>query len=569
MATHRLALPGGFRLENYLFMQPLGKGGFGITYEARDLLLNRVVAVKELLPDGIATRVDGSTVVAQSEAHEGDWHWARDRFLKEAQVVARFRHPNIVQVHRLIEANGTVYMVMDLLDGGSYQERLDRIKREPDEASVRAVIDPLLDGLAEVHRAGLLHRDIKPDNILFNHRGEPVLADFGAAREIVGRTMALTSIITTGYSPLEQYQSKDGLQGPWTDIYALGAVMVRAITGEKPPAATDRLGKDGYERLATKSRPGFSSEFLKAVDHALRMEPKDRPQDVVAWRKVLFPPAKPAVPVIELVAPKGGERWTAGSEQKIRWKVKAPGVVSVKGIDVELWQGDQLLETLAAGVPMTASRVVWKIPAERAVAPDYHVRLVVRDEEGKAVTTCAAARFSIIPKPTPPMPDDHSGARRKDGNTGEKVAGFAFWAICLWLFLGGWKVVWTHIFPHLPQATVTWVKKEHPTWMPEGERSDLHPFPKLVVPFDSKRILSGLGTPGSGTPYPLHTWDLLNPKGTPNGSDFGFATPRSKLNGLLSGNALLMQSPSPSPAPDMRAPLRFGTTPYPFSSPHH
>jgi serine/threonine protein kinase len=547
MATHRLALPAGFRLENYLFMDTLGKGGFGITYQARDLLLNRVVAVKELLPDGIATRVDGSTVVAQSEAHESDWRWARDRFLKEAQVVASFRHPNIVNVHRLIEANGTVYMVMDLLDGGSYQARLDRIKREPDEARVRAVIDPLLDGLVEVHRAGMLHRDIKPDNILFNHRGEPVLADFGAAREIVGRTMALTSIITTGYSPLEQYQSKDGLQGPWTDIYALGAVMVRAITGEKPPAATDRLGKDTYERLAAKPRPGFSAEFLKAVDHALRMEPKDRPQEGGMWRRALFPPAKSGAPVLALVAPKGGERWTAGSEQKIRWKVKAPGMVSIKGVDVELWHGDQLVETLQVGVGMANSQVAWKIPADQAIGSDYHVKLVVRGEEGRAVTTSAAGRFSIVSKPTP-QPGSHQAPTRRNEDTGEKILAGIFWLACLWLIFGGWRVVWTHVFPHLPQAAITWVNKQHPTWAPGSQWPDLSGLKGLKL--DTTKGWDAFSTPGLNSPFPTQTSGLIKPSNSPSITfgDLGLRTPQPTPRGFF-GNTLLTKSPAPSVSP--------------------
>jgi len=282
MEEHRLALPAGFRIENYEIQAVLGKGGFGITYVAYDWTLGRHMAIKELLPDTIATRIDGSTVVAMGPAHEESWQWARERFVEEARILAGFRHPNIIAVHRLIEANGTVYLVMDHLEGESYEARLRRIGREPNQASLMAVIGPLLDGLQEVHAAGLLHRDIKPENILFDKRGNPVLIDFGAARSSVGATMTMTSIVTHGYSPAEQYQTK-GKMGPWTDIYAVAAVMCRAITGEKPMVASDRLMEDEFQWLSYRQISGFSEPFLQAVDWSLRVRPEERPTTIHAW----------------------------------------------------------------------------------------------------------------------------------------------------------------------------------------------------------------------------------------------------------------------------------------------
>jgi serine/threonine protein kinase len=158
MEEHRLALTPGYRIENHEIQAVLGKGGFGITYAAFDWTLQRHMAIKELLPDSIATRVNGSTVVPQSASFQENWEWARERFLDEARVLAGFSHPAIVGVHRLIEANGTVYMVMEYVDGESYEARLRRIGREPDQASLMAVIGPVLDGLSEVHAKGLLHR---------------------------------------------------------------------------------------------------------------------------------------------------------------------------------------------------------------------------------------------------------------------------------------------------------------------------------------------------------------------------------------------------------------------------
>jgi len=287
MEEHRLALTPGYQIEHFRIESILGKGGFGITYVALDLQLGKRVAIKELLPDSIATRVDGSTVVPQSASLQENWEWARERFLDEARVLAGFSHPAIVGVHRLIEENGTVYMVMDFVDGESYEARLRRIGVEPDQSSLMAVIGPILDGLSEVHEKGLLHRDIKPENILINRRGQPVLIDFGSARLSVGATMTMTSIVTHGYSPIEQYQTK-GRMGAWTDIYALGAVMCRAITGEKPPVASDRIMDDDFEWLSYRQLTGISPKCLQAVDWSLRVRPEQRPKSISEWEAQLL-----------------------------------------------------------------------------------------------------------------------------------------------------------------------------------------------------------------------------------------------------------------------------------------
>ena len=286
MQEHRLALKSGYQLDYFRIESVLGKGGFGITYLAVDLRLGKRVAIKELLPDTIATRVEGYTVVPQSSALEENWQWARERFLEEARVLAGFSHPAIVGVHMLLEAHATVYMVMDYVEGESYEGRLKRIGREPDQNTLMSVLGPILDGLEEVHAKGLMHRDIKPENILINSRGQPVLIDFGSARESVGKTMTMTSIVTHGYSPIEQYQTK-GRMGPWTDIYAMGAVMCRAMTGEKPPVAADRIDEDEFAWLTYRELPGFNEKFKQAVDWALRVKVQERPKSVAEFRAQL------------------------------------------------------------------------------------------------------------------------------------------------------------------------------------------------------------------------------------------------------------------------------------------
>jgi serine/threonine protein kinase/TPR repeat protein len=286
MDPHRLALPVGFQIDHFRIDGVLGKGGFGITYLAVDLQLGKRVAIKELLPDTIATRIKGLTVAPHSAGMQESWEWARERFLEEARTLATFSHPAIVGVHRLIEANGTVYMVMDYVEGESYEARLKRIGTEPDQASLMAVIGPILSGLEEVHAHGLLHRDIKPENILIDRRGQPILIDFGSARESVGKTMTMTSIVTHGYSPIEQYQTK-GRMGPWTDIYAIAAVMCRAITGEKPPVATDRLVADDFGWLSQLNVTAFSLEFRRAIDRGLAIRTENRPTSLREWHSLV------------------------------------------------------------------------------------------------------------------------------------------------------------------------------------------------------------------------------------------------------------------------------------------
>ena len=284
---HRLALPAGYQLGKYRFREVLGSGGFGITYLAEDGSLGRRVAIKELLPNDIATRIDGTTVVAKTKSEESNLAWARERFVEEGRALAACDHPNVINVYELIEANGTAYMVTKFEDGRSLADWLRELGRAPDEAELRGILLPLLSGLEKVHRAGFLHRDIKPENIYLTDDGRPLLLDFGSARQaITDHSAAMTSIVTSGYAPFEQYH-EDGKQGAWSDIYALGAVMYRAITGKKPADATRRLKNDPCVKLAKTQAGAYKPQFLNAIDKALAVEAADRPQSVTAWRQMI------------------------------------------------------------------------------------------------------------------------------------------------------------------------------------------------------------------------------------------------------------------------------------------
>lgn len=292
---HLLALPAGYRLRQYEIVKMLGAGGFGITYLAHDTTLDRTVAIKEYLPSDVALRTSDSHVTAKSSSSNDDFHWGLTRFLEEARILAKFRHRNIVEVIQIFEANQTAYIVMDFIEGDSLSAAIERDApmREPD---VRKLMGPMLEGLKRVHELGFLHRDIKPGNIILRANGDPVLIDFGAARQALeAKSRSLTSVVTEGYAPIEQYASS-GNQGPWTDMYALAAVAYKCFTGRTPVAATMRLRNDPLEPLEKVAAARASESFLRAIDWALAPDERDRPQTIDQWVASFDPNAQTSAP---------------------------------------------------------------------------------------------------------------------------------------------------------------------------------------------------------------------------------------------------------------------------------
>ncbi len=285
---YRQALRAGARLLWYEIVSVLGQGGFGITYFARDTNLDQPVAIKEYLPVDIARRGEEGAVEPRAADDAELYEQGKSRFLAESRTLSRFDHPNIVRVYSVFEANNTAYMVMRYEDGESLNDILVR-EGTLEQVQILAIAKPLLHGLAQIHSAGYIHRDVQPGNIYLRRDGSPVLIDFGAARENSGKPRTMTILVAPGYAPIEQYYAHGQEQGPWTDIYGLGATLYRAIAGVAPIDAIERsrgiLGstRDVLVPAIVAGHGRYSESLLRAIDHALMFNERDRPQSATEW----------------------------------------------------------------------------------------------------------------------------------------------------------------------------------------------------------------------------------------------------------------------------------------------
>jgi WD40 repeat protein/serine/threonine protein kinase len=293
--TNLIALPTGTELVgDYRIQRVLGAGGFGVTYLADELALSRVVTIKEYFPSDFAARAGGIEAAPRSSDCAGDFKWGLDRFIEEAQTLARFDHPNIVRVYRYFRANSTGYMVLQFEEGQSLKSWLKGLSRAPRQKEIDGIVAPLLDALELIHKADFLHRDIAPDNIIVRKDGVPVLIDFGSARgEIAAHSRTVSALVKPGYSPYEQYAETSRQQGPWSDIYALAATLYHAITGKRPPDSPSRMLKDEYVPARDAAVGAYRANFLKAIDRALILSVDARPQSVAIWRAELLAPDAP------------------------------------------------------------------------------------------------------------------------------------------------------------------------------------------------------------------------------------------------------------------------------------
>ncbi len=287
----------------YVIERFLNSGGFGITYLAKDSL-DRSVVIKECFPGSFCRR-SNTIVGARSRAHQNEFKSIVKLFVQEARSLSKLKHPNIVGVHQVFEDNDTAYMALDYVEGNDLLDILEDPKRELGPEQIQHIMAKILDAVAFIHDQGVLHRDISPDNILIDSNDNPVLIDFGAAREEAtkaSRVLSALRVVKDGYSPQEFYiQGSD--QAPSSDLYALGASFFHLITGETPPNSQNRLAaiaagdKDPYQNLAGRV-DGYDKGFLEAIDKALNVFPKDRIQSAADWLKMIGP-IKPAATVAD------------------------------------------------------------------------------------------------------------------------------------------------------------------------------------------------------------------------------------------------------------------------------
>ena len=395
MADHLYALPQGYRLESYEFREVLSLGRYGIKYTATNHENGAAVAIKEYLPDGVAVRQqDGVEVLPKSSTEKANFDAGLARFVEEAHMQARIRHPVLVRTHRSLRANGTAYMVMDYVEGTTLSAELARRGTLP-EQTLLAIVHPILNALEKVHDIGFVHQDIRPGQIILRADGSPVLLELGLGRRTLGAARQAFAGKATeiglvspaaGYAALEQYSHRSRL-GPWTDIYALGAVLYHCACGHPPPDAPGRIIQDEYEPVGRAAKGSYGERTLAAIESALAMSAAARPRSIAAWRTKFTGtagggrPGSAAHP--RRLAARGGARPPGGSSRAAqgrgsRWLIPALGavaiVVGLTWLDVGVLPDDtkpvRPPPPAAANVASPAGLAVYTTPAGAEVLLD-------------------------------------------------------------------------------------------------------------------------------------------------------------------------------------------------------
>ena len=346
----------GTRLAEFEITGVIGEGGFGIVYLALDHALQRTVAIKEYMPAALAARGADFSVAVRSRRHGEAFEAGLRSFINEARLLAQFEHSGLIKVHRFWEQHQTAYMAMRYYEGQTFKDAIRQRPELVNEAWLKAILKPILEGLDALYQANILHRDISPENIMLQPNGDVVLLDFGAARRIVtGLTQSLTVILKPGYAPVEQYADDNAMtQGPWTDIYSLSAVMYAAISGKPPPAAVARMLSDPIEALQAGDHPGFCQDFLNAINRGLAVRPEERPQTIAEFAALLgldmnmtnraqaptpaAPPAKPRRKAWPLLAGAGAVVLAIGAVMANRPAAPPPVVVASVPVPIPVAQ---------------------------------------------------------------------------------------------------------------------------------------------------------------------------------------------------------------------------------------
>lgn len=365
----------------------LGSGGFSIVYEARDLHAGgQTVALKEFFPSQICIRIGSHTVSLRSQREQAVFEQGLRAFLHEARLLRNLDHVGIVRVHNWFEANGTAYIVMKRLRGETLLQRL-AANRLPDETTLRTWLGRILSSLELLHEHGVLHRDINPSNIFLTEPDDPVLIDFGAARQCIGKvSQSLNQIASAGYSPLEQYDEA-GLeeQKPPTDIYALGATLYHVVTRTRPAASTSRAPRDRLRPAAEIAAGRYSPAFLGSIDRAMAMEMEKRWPSCHDWAEALGLSKGPEGQTASEQKPQDqGSTWQDGP-----WPLRLALAVAALAVSAALYLGKTYYEAEEAQKALIAE----KTTADQALVETK--RLLEEEREAAkdiADKTAAAAR---------------------------------------------------------------------------------------------------------------------------------------------------------------------------------
>ncbi|MGR3512408.1 MAG: serine/threonine protein kinase [Paracoccaceae bacterium] len=412
-------------LGQYTIDDFLAAGGFGITYLAKDSLERRVV-IKECFPGSFCRRQNHS-VTPRSRAHQNELKSIVRMFSQEAMSLAKANHPNIVGVHQVFEENNTAYMALDYVHG---RDLLEILQEEPESLKpelVESYLVKILDAVKHIHGMGMLHRDISPDNIIINEQGEPILIDFGAARESknerVTRMLSALRVVKDGYSPQEFYIAGSD-QTPSCDLYSLAASFYHLITGELPPDSQLRLSscasgdEDPYVSLGEKTKD-YSKSFVTALDKAMSILPRDRMQSADEWLAHLSGEAAPAVKdTAKKVAA------TASNDDKKSFMpilLGSTAVAAAAGVGFFLMSGSETPESTTGGeqtavateAPSTPTVAPTpSAPTEEAAAPEVEDTTPSFLEPAPAATETETASAETAPEPavvdtpTPPSVAD-------------------------------------------------------------------------------------------------------------------------------------------------------------------
>lgn len=421
----------GSQLDEYRIDSILGVGGFGATYKAFDLNLGIWVALKEYFPaewsfrdpDGVTVHPSIEGQAGGSKEQEAFYYWGLERFLDEARVLARIAHPLVARVKRYFQAHGTAYIVMDYEEGQTLHAMLPA-GETLDEDEVHGLLEDVLPALRAVHEQGYLHRDIKPANLYARATDHRVmLIDFGAARAAVGRySKSMTSLVTPGYSPPEQYSTRNDRYGAWTDIYALGAVLYRCVTGHPPTEAVERLLEDRLEPAVLAGAGRYDIRLLEMIDRALAVRPERRFQTVAEMQVALdgAPDGDPAGPVeSDQAAPEPDRPCPVESSgpplgPPVAERMVDHGPVDASPPGAETSRRRWSLGTLAGGglglAAMAGVAALWLWPSAPVLEDPSPVRQYLNQREQSVETPAAsppAPAGLSVPAATPPAVPDY------------------------------------------------------------------------------------------------------------------------------------------------------------------